>query len=72
MIDIDNKIVHRDIIEKNFICDLCKCKGGCCVDGISGAPLEEQEVEVIKQLLPKIYERLTSAGKSVVDVEGVW
>ncbi|MDD2387048.1 MAG: DUF3109 family protein, partial [Bacteroidales bacterium] len=42
------------------------------VDGISGAPLEEQEVEVIKQLLPKIYERLTSAGKSVVDVEGVW
>lgn len=72
MIDIENKIVHLDVLEKNFICDLCKCEGVCCVDGISGAPLEEQEVEIIKQLLPKIYNRLTSAGKSVVDVEGVW
>ncbi|MDD4149039.1 MAG: DUF3109 family protein [Bacteroidales bacterium] len=72
MIDIDNKIVHFDILEKNFICDLCKCKGICCVEGDAGAPLEEKEAEIIEQLLPIIYDRLTTEGKLAIDEKGVW
>ncbi|MDD2633872.1 MAG: DUF3109 family protein [Bacteroidales bacterium] len=72
MIDIDNKIVHFDILEKNFICDLSKCKGICCVEGDSGAPLEEKEAEIIEKLLPTIYNRLTAEGKSEIDKKGVW
>jgi hypothetical protein len=71
MIDIDSKIVHRDIFEKCFICDVKKCKGACCVEGDSGAPLEQIEVDKIHEILPVIYERLTDEGKSVIDREGI-
>ena len=70
MIDIDNKIVHRYIFEKNFVCDICKCKGICCVEGDSGAPLEEEEAKKINEILPLIYDRLTPDGRSIIDVKG--
>ncbi len=70
MIDIDNKIVHFDIFNKCFICDICKCKGICCVEGDSGAPLSKEENEKIKEILPIIYDRLTEDGKSVIDKKG--
>jgi len=70
MIDIDNKIVHLDIFNKCFICDICKCKGVCCIEGDSGAPLEEDEAKKIEEILPKIYDRLTVEGKAVIDVKG--
>ena len=38
MIVIDNILVSDDIVEKQFVCDLAKCKGGCCEDGDAGAP----------------------------------
>lgn len=71
MIDIDNKIVHRDVFLEHFCCDICKCKGICCVEGDSGAPLEELEVEKIQEVLPKIYNRLTEEGRNVIDNKGI-
>ena len=41
MIVIDDKIVSEDIIEGQFVCDLNACKGACCVEGDTGAPLNE-------------------------------
>ena len=41
MIQIDDTLVSLDVIERYFLCDLSKCKGECCVEGDSGAPLEE-------------------------------
>lgn len=70
MIDIDDRIVHRDVFEKHFICDISKCKGICCVEGDSGAPLEEDEAKKLDEILPKIYDRLTEAGKAVIDIQG--
>ncbi len=70
MIDIDDRILHLDIFKKNFICDISKCKGICCVKGDSGAPLEEDEANKIDELLPKIYDRLTDVGKDVIDKQG--
>ena len=32
-------------MEKQFVCDLVKCKGGCCEDGDAGAPLELDELD---------------------------
>lgn len=71
MIDIDNKVVHRDILLKNFVCDICKCKGICCLEGDSGAPLTQEEADKIKSLLPKIYDRLTMEAKAVIEEKGV-
>ena len=44
MIQIDDTLVSLDLIEANFICDLAQCKGICCVEGDSGAPLEKSEI----------------------------
>jgi len=49
MIQIDDKILSMDIIEEKFVCDLGKCKGNCCVLGASGAPLEDDEVVLMKE-----------------------
>ena len=54
MIAIDNVLVSDEIIEEHFVCDLIKCKGGCCVDGDCGAPLTLQETEIIASIYPQI------------------
>ena len=48
MIIIDNKIISDDIVEAQFVCDLTKCKGGCCEEGDAGAPLTEEELKEVE------------------------
>ncbi len=54
MIAIDNVLLSDEIVEEHFVCDLDKCKGGCCVDGDCGAPLTEEEAKVIANIYPTI------------------
>lgn len=54
MIAIDNVLLSDEIIEENFVCDLIKCKGGCCVDGDCGAPLSEEETVILAEIYPTI------------------
>lgn len=70
MFEIDNKIVSLDIIQQKFTCDFEKCKGYCCVYGESGAPLEEKEVKILKQIFPKIKEFLRPEGMDVIEKQG--
>ena len=80
MIVIDNKLVSDEIIEEQFVCDLNKCKGGCCVDGDAGAPLSKEELkhldEVYDEVLPYLDEEnkkeLVKQGKYVYDKEFGW
>ena len=44
VIIIDNKQISDDVVETQFVCDLAKCKGGCCEDGDAGAPLDDEEL----------------------------
>ena len=55
MIQVGDKIISLDIFEKYFVCDLNSCKGSCCVEGDSGAPLKLEEVADIEDNLEKIY-----------------
>jgi hypothetical protein len=71
MVQIDDKIVSLDIFEKYFTCDLSKCLGICCVHGDSGAPLEEEEEELIEKYIDKIKPYLTPEGVSVIEQYGV-
>ena len=59
MIAIDNVLLSDEIVEEQFVCDLDKCKGGCCVDGDCGAPLTEEETKIIAHIYPKIKSYLT-------------
>ena len=54
MIQIEDKIVSRDILEVQFVCDYEACRGICCVEGDSGAPLEHAEAITMRRLLPQV------------------
>lgn len=71
MIQIEDKLISFDIFEKHFICDLPKCLGTCCVDGQSGAPLEEREIELLKKELPLIEPYLKPSGYEAIKKQGV-
>lgn len=72
MIEIDDKLVSLDLFEKQFVCDLNKCKGACCVEGDSGAPLTMEEVEILENEYKNIKPYLTKEGIEVIDKEGVF
>ena len=71
MIQIDDKIISVDILEKHFVCDLNSCQGSCCVEGDSGAPLEKEEAREIQKLLSSIKPYMSSEGVEVVNNFGV-
>ncbi len=70
MIAIDNKLVSDEIIEKQFVCDLMKCKGGCCEDGDAGAPLDVSELDELIHNYEAVKPYLTEAGIKVIEKEG--
>jgi hypothetical protein len=80
MIVIDNKLISNEIVDEQFVCDLNKCKGGCCVDGDAGAPLNKDELQEINNVydvvLPYLDEEnkmeLERQGKYVYDKEFGW
>lgn len=71
MIQIEDTLISLDIIEKAFICDLGQCKGACCVEGDSGAPLEGNEFQIIKKILPEIWDDLSPEAQEVIKKQGV-
>ena len=71
MIQIDDVIVSLDVLKDKFICDLGVCKGACCIEGDAGAPVEEDEVEKLKEVLPIIWNDLDEKAKAVIDRQGV-
>ncbi len=71
MIQIANTLLSDDIFEEQFICDLCKCKGECCVAGESGAPLTEEEFEQINAILPDIIDDLPPKAQKLIAAQGI-
>ena len=78
MVEIGRTIISRDIFEEHFLCDLLKCKGACCEEGDSGAPLTNEEAEIIereyynfKEYLPGKHKyEIEKQGFSVIDSDG--
>lgn len=71
MIQIDDTIVSLDLIEQYFCCDLATCKGICCIEGDSGAPLTQSEVVEIEKILPLIWDTLSDKSKQVIEKQGI-
>ena len=71
MIQIDDTLVSLDVIERYFLCDLSKCKGECCVEGDSGAPLEDSELAKLQKVLPIIWDDLSPKAQEVINKQGV-
>lgn len=72
MVEIENTLVSDDLFEKRFVCDLSACKGACCVEGDSGAPLEYEEIEILENILEDVKPYMTKAGIERVNEVGVF
>lgn len=80
MIAIDHVLVSDQVVSEQFVCDLHKCKGACCVDGDAGAPLDRKELKeidaVFETVLPYLNEESISEinrqGRYVYDREFGW
>lgn len=70
MIELGKTLISDDVINEQFVCDLNKCKGACCVEGDLGAPLEEEELELIDQVIDLVKPYLSEEAKQVLDREG--
>jgi hypothetical protein len=72
MIQIGDKIVSRDLFDKQFICHLEKCEGNCCVFGDAGAPLEEEEAVALAEGWEAIRPVMRAEGVRSVSEQGAW
>lgn len=80
MIAIGHTLISDEVISKQFVCDLNKCKGACCVDGDAGAPLNKEELkkidEVFDTVLPYLnqesIDNINRQGRYVYDNEFGW
>ena len=66
MLKIEDKIISDELFEKKFVCDLQKCKGGCCVEGDSGAPLKSKEIKEIATNLSIIKSEMSTKGLNAI------
>ena len=72
MIKHGNTLISDEVIEEKFICDLNKCKGACCVEGESGAPLEDDELKQLQKVYAKVKPYLTPDGIKAIDEQGLY
>ena len=70
MIAIDNKLISDEVLEEQFVCDLTSCRGGCCEDGVAGAPLEDWEKDEIDKYLDIVTPYLTPKGQKEIRKQG--
>ena len=70
MIVIDNVLVSDEVVEEKFVCDLTKCKGGCCEDGDAGAPLEVEELNHLINFVDVVKEYMTAEGIKEIEKSG--
>ncbi|MEN9291824.1 MAG: hypothetical protein RLZZ357_1668 [Bacteroidota bacterium] len=71
LIEINDKIISTQIFERQFVCDLNACKGACCIEGDGGAPVTEEEVQIIRENLDKIKPYMRPEGIEAVEAQGV-
>ncbi len=70
MFQVGKTIITDDLFEKEFVCNLKACKGICCVEGDSGAPLLEEEKAVLDRIYPQVAPYLTEKGKEAIEQQG--
>ncbi len=67
MIIIGDTLISEDLFDQEFICNLSACKGSCCIEGDSGAPVSIAEKKQIEENFSLIKPYLSEP--SLVDIE---
>ncbi len=72
MFQLQKTIVSEEIIENDFVCNLSACKGACCVDGDAGAPLTQEETQILVDIYPKVKPFLRPEGIEAIEQQGAF
>lgn len=72
MIQIEDKLISEEIFSKDFVCNLNKCKGICCVEGDAGAPLDKAETEILDKIFNDVKPYLSPEGIKAIEGQGTW
>jgi hypothetical protein len=70
MIEVGKSIVARNVFKKEFVCNLSACKGECCISGDAGAPLEDDEKQILEQVYDKVKPYLRPEGIEAIEHQG--
>ena len=71
IIQVGDVLLSSDILTECFCCDLDACKGQCCVEGDSGAPLTLDEVGQLESVLDDVWPQLSAKAQATIDHQGV-
>ena len=69
---LDEVLIPDNLRDVKFLCNLQQCKGACCVDGDAGAPLEEEEIGQMEDVIDEVLPLMDDAGQEVVRTFGVY
>jgi len=68
----DKILVSESILTEYFACDLQVCRGICCVEGDSGAPLALEECTYLETEWPGYIPYMQTTGVRSVEKQGPW
>lgn len=72
MIQIEDKLISEEIFSEEFVCNLSRCKGACCVEGDVGAPLLKEELPILDEIFDQIKPYLRPEGVQALTEQGTW
>ncbi len=72
MFQLGKTLVSEEIIENDFVCNLSACKGACCVDGNAGAPVEDNETEILVDIFNDVKPFLRPEGIKEINEQGAF
>lgn len=70
MITVEKAILTDDIASKFFVCNIEKCKGECCEAGDLGAPLENEELQILEEIYEAVKPFLSKEGVRAIEEQG--
>ena len=70
IIQIGDILVSEDVVTEYFSCDYGVCRGACCIEGDSGAPVDEDELGRIERDYPAFSPLMREQGRMAVDAKG--
>lgn len=67
---IQDKIVSGELVDEQFVCNLSRCKGACCVAGDLGAPVDKAERQILDDIYPEVEPYMREEGKREIMEQG--
>lgn len=71
MIKVGDVLVSSEVLDTFFYCDLSACHGACCIEGESGAPVANEEQELMRKAFPDIVSYLSDDILEYIAQNGV-